>query len=88
MTLTTACKLSIPIVKCKSGQIKSRPVAAAAFLYVLGVEKTMFPYLLFTIGKRRFSTEFPAENLVLSRFLFQRRVITKLLQDSQSTALQ
>ncbi len=87
MTWTTACKLSIPIVKCKSGQIKSRPVAAATFLYVPGAEKTMFLYLLFTIGKRRFLTEFPADNLVLSRFLFHRKVITELLQDSQSTAL-
>ena len=63
------------------------PVAAAAFLYVLGAEKTMFLYPLFIIGKRRFLTEFPAENLVLSRFLFQRKVATELLQDSPSTAL-
>lgn len=79
MTWTTACKLSIPIVKCKSSQIKSRPVAAVAFLYVLGAEKTMFLYPLFTIGKRRFLTEFPAENIVLLRFLFQRKATTELL---------
>ena len=46
-------------------------IAVATFLYVLGAEKTMFLYLLFTIGNRRFLTEFQAENLGLSRFLFQ-----------------
>lgn len=60
----------------KSRPTRFVPVAAVAFLYVLGAEKTMFLYSLFTIGKRRFLTEFPAENLVLSRFLFQRKVIT------------
>lgn len=63
-------------------------IAVATFLYVLGAEKTMFLYLLFTIGNRRFLTEFQAENLGLSRFLFQRKVITKLLQDLPLTALQ
>ena len=62
-------------MKCKSGQTKFVPVAGATVLYVLGAEKTMFLYLLFTIGKRRFLTEFQAENLGLSRFLFQRKVI-------------
>lgn len=63
-------------------------IAVATFLYVLGAEKTMFLYLLFTIGNRRFLTEFQAENLGLSRFLFQRKVITKLLQDLPLMALQ
>ena len=46
------CLLSVHTIREMQAWADKVAVAVVAFLYVLGAEKTMFLYLLFTIGNK------------------------------------